>query len=165
MPNKIVEYTLSSSTNPLQMEIWNSPTDMEQIRTIWDQVQQQRPHLVVTKGQNGHINSNTTGTIVTGRPRNSLPINITTIDTEENPTPGMDDNEHQEKEGRSFMTTAANTAATTTTTTTTPTARMSLSELTSPGERLKRRRLISIAMDDIQYQLVCFFKKKYSSMF
>jgi hypothetical protein len=40
-----------------------------------------------------------------------------------------------------------------TTTTTTPT-RMSLSELTSPSERMKRRRLISIAMDDIQYQLV-----------
>ena len=127
LPHEIVEYTISTDTKQLQIEIWNRPTDAEQIRTIWEQVRRQRPHLVLTKDRNGHP----------FRP----PIDASTGITDSDDQP-IGDEEQNGNVGRPPFNT-----------TTTPT-RMSFAELTSPGERLKRRRLINIALDDMQYQLV-----------
>ena len=139
LPLMIVEYPIPNATpppGPLPKNIYRLPTDTETIRTIWAQVQQQRPH--VSSSSSSSASTKDRNAIHPYQPawRRQEPISNPTDD----PPP-----------------------VTTTTTTNhdpppfTPpaTTRRTLPSLTlSPGARLKRRRLDNVATDDLQYQLV-----------
>jgi hypothetical protein len=126
IPNEILEYTISTNTKKMQMEVYHNPTDSVQIRNIWEEIQQQRPLLLLSKNSFKVTQTyDNDDNIVRHQNMN------TTTDNDDLP---LAENEN----GPS-----------------TP-ARMLLSELTSPRERLKRRRLINTATDDMQYQLVRF---------
>ena len=137
LPNKIVEHTISTTTKKFQMEVYHNPTDVVQIRSIWEEIQLQRPHLLLTKDSNNRQASQMYNFGNIGNSAFCRHNTNTTTDHEDHP---LVENENELRR------------------LSTPGRRMSLSELTSPGERLKRRRLNNIATDDIQYQLVCFIE-------